>query len=272
VHKKALRILFNTFWDSTGWTMMDERFIPKEDFEYAKENGTMFDSLYITHDDAISRLHQIWEKINFQDVTNAFLSSLSTRRLEYRSALGSYIFANKLPKHKNIEGEGMCELCGIYGEGIKKYNLNVLNIERYKWGGVRHSDVIYALLDLEQFCKLEKFKPTDEDYSIFKSIIKTIKELDEKAKPRDVEKAISKLFKSNKAERDILISILGYCSILETPEHKGFLKYYTYFVDRQPPPQHFNDWSYPISWWKRKDCINKEAPQYFFPFLADDSN
>ena len=96
---KNLKILFSRFWNSIGWT---DGVISDKDFLEAKEAGYMFDyPEIISHDETLKQLHTVLEKIKPQDVANAFLYSLSTRKLEYRSALGSYWYAQSIPEHKS---------------------------------------------------------------------------------------------------------------------------------------------------------------------------
>lgn len=84
----------------------------------AKEKGVMFDPLTISHDACINR-------IIYQD-------------------------------GKVVHTSYTCKICnnlkyGVIGnEHYLNEDLNVLNFERIKWGGVRHGALIYTLFDLEQ--------------------------------------------------------------------------------------------------------------------------
>lgn len=51
-------------------------------------------------------------------------------------------------------------------ESYKNEDLNVLNFERIKWGGLRHGDLLYTLFDLEQFTKEEIPEPVTDDIEI----------------------------------------------------------------------------------------------------------
>ncbi|MNL16985.1 hypothetical protein D3C87_1380530 [compost metagenome] len=74
-----------------------------------------------------------------------------------------------------------CGICrdlkyGIIGD--KDYtneDLNVLNFERIKWGGIRHGKLIYTLFDLQQLQIAEIPEPSMEDVEIFKNILSIIK-------------------------------------------------------------------------------------------------
>lgn len=97
--KKAKDILFKTYWSSAGWN--DNQQIEPADFAYAKEKGLMFDPLTISHDDCINRIIEIVNTITPERVSKAFLSSLSIRRLDWRSGIGSYSIAKRL--YRSVE-------------------------------------------------------------------------------------------------------------------------------------------------------------------------
>ena len=152
-----------------------------------------------------------------------FLYSLSTRELEYRSVLGSFFYAKAIPKHKLDNQYTYYPVCKW--QALQKqptvyafYNgLNVLNFERYKFGGVRHTTLDYVLFDLEQFLKFTKVVSTDEDKIILKRILDCVYKLEPKNKVSKLRKMTSqqKIFKSNKNEVGILLNILGICVVIK---------------------------------------------------------
>ncbi|MBO4997404.1 MAG: hypothetical protein J6D02_05335 [Lachnospira sp.] len=268
--KKAKRILFQTYWSGKGWKQ--EYTTTPDDFMYAREQGLMFDPLTIGHDDCVKRILEIAGKITQQKVVKAFLSSLSTRRLDWRSGIGSYYIAKQLPLHhyvpkkvgyfyqdnEIVDVQHACQICqdvkyGVTGyEYYTDYDLNVLNFERIKWGGVRHGALIYVLFDLEQFEKESIPEPTQEDIFIFKSILSAIDSLEPGDYPgtlRDKLKEIVQL-KSNKGERDVLIEILALIGVLKP------LSY-----DRAERGRH--DWTF-VTYWRGEDGYDKEAVEKYF--------
>ena len=88
--------------------------ISDEVFQTCKAQGYMFDPPeIITHDEYMKRLAKIVCSINPNDVAGAFLYSLSTRSLEYRSALGSYWYAVAVPNHQWPDDKPYhCPICG----------------------------------------------------------------------------------------------------------------------------------------------------------------
>jgi hypothetical protein len=272
--KRAKNILFKTYWKN-GWIDDKNVKITQEDFEYAKSKGLMFDNITITHDDCVNEILEIVKKISVKKISQAFLSSLSNRRLDWRSGIASYFIAKQLTKHaysKAVSGHGYNEngeidctvyTCGIcrdlkYGIiGDEKYtdgDLNVMNFERIKWGGVRHGDLLYTLLDLRIFCTEEITEPTNEDIIIFKNILETIETSQPNDYPSTLEKRLSECIKSTKNERNILMEIMGCIEILKPASY-----------DR--PRRGRNDWKY-IEFWRGEDKYNiNMVNRYFEKYL-----
>ena len=167
IDKKALQILLDAYWLQKAWKPGDP--VDRAAFEYARQAGYMFDAVTVTHDDIFVRLLAVRARITLERVTDAFLASLGTRRLELRSALGSFSVAAQFPDHRLVEqtharmpsGRLHCRVCGRYGGPIaEQEDLNVLSFERWKWGGIRHVDPLYAWFDLTQFEKADVAVPT----------------------------------------------------------------------------------------------------------------
>ena len=251
--------------------------IDSGDVEYARQAGYMFDPVTLTHDDIVARLLAIRNRISIEQVTDAFLASLSTRRLELRSALGSFSFASHFPDHRLAEqasdkvpsGRLRCRLCGLYGHSAaEQEDLNILSFERWKWGGVRHVNPLYCWFDLTQFEKASVAPPTQEDYSILTQIVEIASSLTPKARANELGRRISKVIKSNGPERDVLIEILGHCGVLKPAGRCGFLQAFTPSEQRDRPPDHTNDREYPVIWWRGADGVDREVLNRLFPKIA----
>jgi hypothetical protein len=259
--KKALKILLTTFWSTSGWKK--DQSVSPQDFVYAKQAGYMFDPIKISNSQIVGKAIQIRNSTKLNLVTDAFLASLSTRRLELRSAFGSYMVLHDLPMHRCEAKEKQCEICGQY-IGDHEEDLNVLNFERFKWGGVRHDQLLYCLFDLEQFLKLDNIKPNKDDFSIFKEVIQSIEKAPSKTTSASLQEYFPISFKSNKSERDNFVQILGLCGILETKDQRGYLDKFVPYVDRVTPDRHFVDMCYPVCWWRKSDGINYGALKRLF--------
>ena len=258
---KGLKLLFSTYWDSRMWSCQAPT---AEDYEQAKREGYMFNPPPVrTHDETLTALREVLKKISAADVANAFVYSLSTRALQYRSALGSYYYALAIPEHSH-NVPGCCYLCDwTMLHGTDEYN--VFNFERYKWGGVRHTSPEYTLFDLEQFLLFPKVTPSEEDWSILKAILHATNELPPSKKAGVYRELITKkkLLKSNKDEVAVLLNILGICGILSSVEAPCYCDHFA-DVWHRAPQEHTNDYTYPVNWWHVSDGVNEERFQKVF--------
>ena len=74
----------------------------------AKEKGLMFDPITISHDECVKRVVNLANNITIEQVAKAFLCSLSTRRLDWRSVVSSYYIAKLFTVHKYTPVESGC--------------------------------------------------------------------------------------------------------------------------------------------------------------------
>lgn len=258
---KGLEILFNAYCSNDG-------LISEKNLNIAKEEGFMFDyPKFKTHDQTLERLFNILNNISADDIANAFLYSLSTRELEYRSALGSYWYAKAISKHAldcgHSKGDKECYYCGWIAWNEKPniyditHGLNIYNFERYRHGGIRHTYLNYALFDLEQFLKLPKVTPTEDDKNILTNILNCVNMLDDDNKVGKLRNIIikKKIFKTNKNELSVILEILGICGILYNDEFPCYCEKFADLYDRSPI-EHTNDFGYPINRWRANNGIN----------------
>lgn len=228
---------------------------------------------YESHTETINRLKGVLAQIDPHEIASAFLFSLSTRRLEYRSALGSYYYAKAIPEHELMKSlnevlaahADHCYLCGWTAWKKEpdafdlKYDLNLFDRFRHKYGGFPRSNISFALFDLEQFLKLPKVIHTDEDVHILKSILSCVDRLNDSDKAGKLRDAVvkEKLLKSNRDEVAVLLDGLGICGILAGRESPS---YDVFFADeyQRAPIEHKNGFAYPINRWHAADGVNTE--------------
>lgn len=104
--KKAKNILFQTYWSGKGWK--EKPAAAPDDFIYAKEKGLMFDPVTISHDQCIDQIIELVNSISSELVVKAFLSSLSARRLDWRSGIASYYIAKLIIPHSYTPAASGC--------------------------------------------------------------------------------------------------------------------------------------------------------------------
>ena len=248
-------------------------FITDDEYQYCVNNGYLFSSsLTFGHDEIILLAKELVNEIRIEDVSNAFLYSLSSRDLRYRSALGSYMYLLNLPVHE-YQGDIFCPLCNDYYNGNKpntiSLNVNVYNFERVKWGGVRHDHISYSVFDLLEFKKLALVKHSEQDFIILIKILEYITELQPKDRIGKLLKLVhsKKLMSTNKDELQVLLRILSMSSILSSEKEKG---YFFEFKDayQRDPATHKSDYLFPSTWWSASDSYNMKAMSYIFKELS----
>jgi len=260
--RRALSILNGMFWSASGWRPNPS--IAEEDFAYARSKGLMFDPIELSHDESVAAARKALSATARRTVTQAFLSSLGSRRLDHRSALGSYAVGRHLSAHPLVTSprSSSCSYCGAYATSADP---NILNFERIKWGGVRHTDPRYIALDLDLFAAQDSASPTGNDVAIFTSILEAARGMGPRARLSDLAKVLSKLLPSSDAERRTLIGILGYAGILIDHDRPDFRQRFVPANEREQTPYHRDDWPYPVQWWNGSHGVNEAAVADWFP-------
>jgi len=266
--KKAVKILFDRYWSASGWKKDADRNTSSEDIAYAMARRVMFQPVCQRHDDVVPNVMRVAARIRPVSVGEAFLYSLTTRDLAFRSALGSYAASAWMPDHVH-SGSDRCSVCGEYDRREGHRDLNVLNFERLKWGGVRHNQLFYQLFDLTEFEKLPSFEATVKDHEVLRSILGVASSLAEKAWCSELEKAIAGLFPSSKSERSTLLQILSYAGIIAPRNRPGYFRDWPPLAKREDRPVSNIDWTYPIMWWQGRDRVNYDAVDYYFPHFRN---
>lgn len=256
--KRAVEILSRAFWTSAGWRPGGASNVSASDFEYAKEQGVMFDDVRASHSEVIKELISIVQTTSLGSVSRAFVASLSTRLPHRRSAFGSLSVFRHLKVHEKTGTGVFCTLCGG-GYNGKEEDVNVLSFERIKWGGVRHEDPLYALFDLRQFSKEDSIEPNQTDVDLLNALIQSIKNAPAGTTAAAIHRFFPKSLASNKSERDVIVQLLAFAGILAVPEHPGYNMSFIPHCDRELPDRHFVDMAYPAAWWHSSMGLDDQA-------------
>jgi hypothetical protein len=120
--RDVLRTLQSMFWTAQGWRRSGPGEPPlplPEETRAAVEAGVMFDPpLWTTdHDEVVHAARRAANAVDAVEVGKAFSVSLGNRRLDLRSALGSYAIGRLLPAHAlDPDQDGRCRVCGLHAE------------------------------------------------------------------------------------------------------------------------------------------------------------
>ncbi len=273
--KKALNILRKYY---INWRNREKT--PTEaEWDYCISKGVFYETEKISHDEMYSELKEFAEIISIEDTAKAFLYSLSSGDVRYRTALSSLLWAKSLYEHEENEGKIAdynfsyhCTVCGCKCNR-DEVDWNLYNAWRmFPGAGVNpdYGQLEYALFDLREFYKLEPVEPSEDDYYILNRIFGTIK----KATSANKANAVIKMIKQENIldvtadEIHALLGVLSMCSVLETDTEKGYLHSFTNAEDREF--MYEKDYYYPLNFWRGNDGINYEAVEEIFgSFSAD---
>jgi hypothetical protein len=136
---------------------------------------------------------------------------------------------------------------------------NILNFERFKWGGVRRTDLLYISLDLQQFATSDRPRPTPDDTAVFSRLLGGLEELPAGTTAPRAAAHRWEGIASNRAERETVLDMLGICSILVTPGRSGFAERFVPAAERELPPYRNVERAYPACWWRAEDGVDRAA-------------
>jgi len=278
IDSKALKILmkYNAFaalCESSPYPLAawEKEYVEKhrttpEDMAYLRLHGLAPDAVSLKHNEAISKCFLYYEKCKKISVTNAFLVSLSSARLEYRSGLPAFAIMQTMPDHEYQQTDASnCKICCSQEEN-RSLDLTGLMRQRFVFGSMVAAKEPYEIqFFLQQHLTLEDVTPSAADLSIFNAIIDILLHAGDAAKPNEVAKKLRTIpgFTANVDQCKCLLEILGFCSILETKKHPGYFKKYTN-PGLAPSKSHSSNWAYPVDFWTGKDGINREALAFWF--------
>ena len=255
--RRAVKTLTDTYWSPQGWREPPST-PSKDDLEHAKQAGVMFDGPTREHHDAVvTAALAARDAVDEDEALDGFLSSLTSRRLELRSALGSLAVARHLEEHAFDDDDGRCRTCGLWE--YEDIDRNVMSFERIRWGGARRDDLVYVAFDLERFAAGEHPEATDDDRALLDALFDDLEHAPPETTASKAAKERLRDLAGNKDERGVVLDILGVCSVLETDEHRGYRDAFVQHADRELPDLRFVERIYPVCWWTAADGVNREA-------------
>ena len=249
--KKAVQILNR---------LMDDRkkhSVSAEELAYAQKMGVIVEDRSITRDQALDVLERVFEAVSLEDAAQAFLYSLSSRDVDYRYILPSFVYARSWFSFDQ----------GQVDEVPQKLTGSFFNWVKHKGGGI-WGTIGKPIFYLEQFASMEHRAASDVDVEIVQSILELADSMEDEASGTTLATAIrsAKLLPCNQAEAVGIVESLGICGILDAPGHPGFLHSFTPPLERDTGDLR-QSLSYPLNWWRGADGVNWENAEGVFGAL-----
>ena len=240
--KKAVQIL-NRLMDD-----QKKHSVSAEELAYARKIGVVVEDRPITHDQALDVLERCFEAVSLEDAAQAFLYSLSSRDLDYRYILASFVYARSWFSYDQ----------GQTQEVPEKLTGSFFNWVKHKGGGI-WGTIGKPIFYLEQFASMERRVASDVDVEIARSILELADSMEDEASGTALATSIrtAKLLPCTQAEAVGIVETLGICGILEALGHPGFLYSFTPPLERDTGDLR-QSLSYPLNWWRGADGVNWE--------------
>ena len=251
--KKAVQILNR---------LMDDRkkhSVSPEELAYARRMGVIVEDRPITHDQALDVLTRCFDAVSLEDAAQAFLYSLSSRDVDYRHILASFVYARSWFSFDR----------GHVEEVPEKLTGTFFNWVKHKGGGI-WGTIGKPIFYLEQFASMERRTSSDADLEILRSILELADSMEDEANGTALATAIrtTKLLPCNQAEALGIVETLGICGILDAPGHPGFLHSFTPPLERDTGDLR-QSLSFPLNWWHGANGVNWENAAEVFGVIFD---
>jgi len=236
--------------------------------------GVMFTEPWsLDHDGWVRAARHGAAAVTADEVGDAFLASLTSRRMDLRSVMASYALTRHLPDHAYTERQGgvTCAVCGISRRRdgtVQPKDVNSFSQIRFSYGAYP-GDVMYAAFDLEQFARAPRLEPTADDIALGQQIIDYLRQLPDKTTAAQAARGLT-IVPGTRDQRDTLIESLGICGILHSPGHPGYADAFIphWKAETDWPSQRFPFGCYPTWWWQAEGGISESALRQFLPQLT----
>lgn len=239
-----------------------------------------------THDSAVAWAREAVSHVSPVQARRAFIRSLGKDRnaLPGRAVLAAYAVARHLPKHSFRPTErfstkyicGVCQFGATHGDKMP-LDLEAIDEQMTEWGMVPFMEEPAPLAYvLETAARHGDSEPAPGEIETLRGIVGALESVVGAAREANDPKrlfrkealdAIGKAFRSNKYVRAWILGTLGYCGILRVPGKLGFWRAFVPLDDRPDPPERNNELSYPTSFWRPADGIDRERLFEVFPEL-----
>lgn len=204
-------------------------------------------------------------------LADGFVASLGSRRLDRRSALGSYAAIRHLPAHGFTPSRrfhpSACAVCGVKArEEVDVAGLGSLRAKQDRL--IRFTDVVYAAFDVATAGELPAAPPASaDDRARLDALIAAIAALPPTATLAALQPAIAKTFASNKRERQYVLEALGVLGVLCPPAIPSFFDAWVErddFEHNQAAHHHARDTAYPLQHWTGAAGVDRARLRAWF--------
>lgn len=213
------------------------------------------------HDETITELKQLANQWTINEAAQAFVSSLWSAPMIWRSLLTGKLIASGMPSHEHTPypSSSTCKICGLSVDQATDTTL------QWYWrmtnGTPLDGDPFGQVLALRELAAAQELPiPNEYDRWTLRAVLTVLRELPPKTRYSKAAIAHKKerLLPTQKeyAYRDLL-ETLALIGILDTSEHPGMITEYTTYIQRDERPNVRVEVQAPLAWWDSSVGINE---------------
>ncbi|MFB6362677.1 hypothetical protein ACFCP7_01270 [Paenibacillus elgii] len=215
------------------------------------------------HDETIAELKELAERWTIADAANAFVASLWSAPMIWRSLLTGKLIGNAVPEHEYTPypSSGTCQICGLDSDGATDTSLEWFY--RMTSGTPLDGDPFGHVLALRELADARVVPiPNDYDRWTFRAVLTVLRSLPPKTRYTKAAQALKKErllpTRTEYACRDLL-ETLALIGILDTEDYPGMATEFTSYIKRDDRPNTRVEVQAPLAWWDSSIGINEKT-------------
>jgi hypothetical protein len=213
------------------------------------------------HEETINELRALAERWTLQDSAQAFVASLWSAPMIWRSLLTGKLIATSLPDHEYTPypSSHKCQICGLdVNDGV---DTSLQWYWRMTSATPLDGDIFGHVLALKEMAASQELPvPNEYDRWTLRAVLTVLRNLPPKTRYSKAADALKKaqLLPSKKVYvyRDLL-ETLALIGILDTTEQPGMITAFTSYAERDKRPNTRVEVQAPLAWWDSSIGINE---------------
>lgn len=212
------------------------------------------------HEQTLTELRQLAEPWTLNQTAQAFVASLWSAPMIWRSLLTGKLIADAVPDHEftPYPSSNTCQVCGLNVAMAKDTSLEWY--WRMTSGTPLDGDLFGHVLALQEMAGQELPTPNEYDRWILRAILTVLRSLPANTRYSKAAQALKKArllpTRSEYAYRDLL-ETLGLIGILDTTDYPGMATEFTSYQKRDQRPNIRVEVQAPLAWWDSSIGINE---------------
>lgn len=225
----------------------------------------MFDERKLDHGQVLRWAIVERDATTKKQIVAAFRAGIANKQPQLWSALGSWAMLMHIEHHRLQRHHDRC--CGICGTfpGSHETDLNDMNFERFKWGGVRHDSVLYAAHDLSCLRNEGLPVPVRNADDCLIRLLQACHRMSIRDRGTKLPAVIAKATGIPVSSCASIADALSYAGVLRPAGKPSFIdQWINYSQVVSDPPDRETELNWPLQHWKGLDGVHIPSVAWWF--------